>query len=302
MVAPHIKRKRRAEAAARKAAAEAAAKKVAEETAKKVVKPAVKKVPAKDPLEKPVRKSSEVNDKILLVGTSADTNNFDKNYFEQAREDGYRIFSYADSLLHLESMNFMPDYWTFVDPLCLSRFYDRFENEYFSQIELITPNLYSNKFKNFFKVGYTCGKLRKQKKIYDRILSMNLSSYFKKHTVLDYNVVRYSENIPHEYDMRSQLYLFHRTTGNQCKFSHNILPLVFFHFNDCKHIKSIGFGHYDIGRNRDSNLKDGYKDYKISFEVIKDVVKANIEQNDIDLEFDGKKSHFECLITKEQNG
>ena len=54
--------------------------------------------------------------KLFVVGPSSDLQLLSFEFLEEKRSQGYKIFSYGDSIKRFFELNFDPDYWTFVDP------------------------------------------------------------------------------------------------------------------------------------------------------------------------------------------
>jgi len=238
-------------------------------------------------------------DKLVLVGPSSDVGNFDSEFFQDKRKKGFEIMSFADSLLYLEKINITPEFWTFVDPFSLKRYYRRFNNSFYKNITLITPDLYSNKFNNFFKAGYTCNSLKKDPKIFEEITSLDFSLFFDQHIKLDYKIINYSNSIDNKYNFSDNLYIIQRKGKNQCKFTHTLIPLLLYHFKELKEIVCIGFGHYNLSRYIENGNKKGYEEYKQSFHIVKELVKSNIKTRNIKITFEGQDSFFKQLIDNE---
>lgn len=240
-------------------------------------------------------------DKILIVGTSSDLNQFDIDYFLQKKSEGYRIFSYSDSIMYLERIGISPDYWSFIDPNCLRRYYDRLESDFFKDVHLVVPNLFDNRLRNFYKEEFSTKVLEKDEVAYRTVLSLNLSSYFTKYTKLPYKVVKYvmpkngKYKLSTSFDLRENYYLFKRDGENFCKFTHTVLPLLIYYFKEVRHILSIGFGHYSLPRYCDKNNRKGYFEYRETYTVAEDMLKANLNKYGIEITFDGAPSFFNSL-------
>ena len=238
-------------------------------------------------------------DKLVLVGPSSDVGNFDSEFFQDKRKKGFKILSFADSLLHLEKIDIAPEFWSFVDPFCLKRYYRRFNNNFYKNITLVTPDLYSEKFSNFFKAGYTCNNLKRDPKAFEEISSLDFSLFFNQHIKLDYKIINYSNSIDNRYNFSDILYLIQRKGKNQCKFTHNLIPLLLYHFKELKEIVCIGFGHYNLSRYIENGNKRGYEEFKQSFNIIKELVKTNIKRRNIKITFEGQDSLFKQLVDNE---
>lgn len=238
-----------------------------------------------------------INEKILLVGPSSDIKNFNKDYFLKAKEDEFLIVSYSDSLRHFLNIKFYPDFWSFIDPFTITRYFKEIKQHELKSISLLINNLYENKFKNFYEAGFTCNALKKTS-VFDEIEKLNFDSFFNKVHRLKYNIVHYSDNIPNDLDLYSSNYLFvsAKKDTNICKFSHYLIPMTLFFFKNVKHLRILGFGQYDVGRFIDNKNKLGYKECVKSFNIIENLLKRNLKY--IKVEFEGKKSYFLSISRK----
>lgn len=240
-------------------------------------------------------------DKVLILGTSSDLNQFNTGYFLQKKSEGYKIFAYSDSIMYLERIGISPDYWSFLDPNCLRRYYDRLGSDFFKDVHLVVPDLFDNRFQNFYKEEFSTKVLEKDEVAYKTVSSLNLSSYFTKYTKLPYKVVKYvmpkngKYKLSTSFDLRENYFLFKREDNNFCKFTHILLPLLVYYFKELKHILSIGFGHYDLPRYCDQNNTKGYDMFKMTFGVAEDMIKANLNKYGIELAFDGSPSFYNSL-------
>ena len=236
-----------------------------------------------------------IDEKILLVGPSSDIKNFNKDYFLKAKEDKFLILSYSDSLRHFLNIKFYPDFWSFIDPFTITRYLKEIKEHEVKNTSLLINNLYKNKFKNFYDAGLTCNALKKTS-VCGEVEKLNFDLFFNEVYRLEYKIIQYSENIPDDLDLRNSNYLFipKKKNLNICKFSHYVLPMIFYFFKNVKEIKIIGFGQYDASRFICSKNKKGYNDYIKTFYIIKNLILKNLSTK-IKLSFDGAPSFFKEL-------
>tara|TARA_S200002703_G_scaffold22999_1_gene19755 strand:- start:13122 stop:13850 length:729 start_codon:yes stop_codon:yes gene_type:complete len=242
-----------------------------------------------------------MNDKILLIGPSNDIRNFSKEDILEYKDKGYTIFSYSDSLDFFIRNKITPDYFTFLDPFTLSHYLNDFNTFNFKNTILITPDIYSNSFSNFFSLGYTCNKLKKDENLYSNVKKLNFDQIFNEHITKKYTRLDLNDFINKDY--KETYYFPTNPKTNLCKYSYILIPLILNHFQDLKEIKSIGFGHFSQGRyyytnpGKKQHTGDGYKEYKTTYNQIKKNIKNLLNKHNIKMSFDGTESHFKELIT-----
>jgi hypothetical protein len=234
--------------------------------------------------------------KILIVGPSNDLYNFSKENLINYKNKGYTIFSYSDSLDFFIKNKIAPDYFSFLDPYTLSHYLDDFNTFNFKNTILLTADIYNNSLRGFFDLGYTCNSLKSNTLLYNKVLNLNFNHIFKKHIIKKYIKIDYNNFINKDY--KKDYYLFQNPGYNFCKFSYILLPLILNHFQELKEIKSIGFGHYSIGRYYYNNTNNkGYEEFKTSYNQIKKPIKKILKKHNIKMSFDGTESYFKELIT-----
>ena len=240
-------------------------------------------------------------EKILIVGPSNDLCNFNKEDLLKYKNEGYIIFSYSDSLDFFVKNKITPDYFSFLDPYTLSHYLNDFNTFDFKNTTLLTADIFNDSLKGFFNLKYTCNRLKKNAYLYNNVLKLDFNQIFKEHIVKKYTKIDYNSFINKDY--KESYYLFQNPGYNFCKFSYILLPLVLNHFQNLKEIKSIGFGHYSVGRyyykefhNTPGFENDkGYKEFKISYNKIKTHIKQLLIKHNIKLSFDGLESYFKEL-------
>lgn len=233
-------------------------------------------------------------DKLFVVGPSFDLQLLDLQTLQAKRSQGYKIFSYGDSIKRFFELNFEPDYWTFVDPNTVFHFQDEIKSGKFNNIELIVPDLYSDNCKNFYGCGYSSINLERNKDLFFE-LEQGFSQVFKKYTKLDFEPIK---GIGDKINYKQKLYVHLRKDLidflNPCKFSYNLLPLIFFVFKDYKKFEFLAFGQYNLPRYFNKSSGD-YIFYVKCYEQIKPNFIKYIKDNQLNLTFVGNESYFKEL-------
>ena len=232
--------------------------------------------------------------KLLIVGPSFDLQFLSFEVLEEKRNKGYKILSYGDSVKRFFELNFDPDYWTFVDPNTVLHFQKEIRSGRFSNIQLIVPDLYSFGCKNFYDCGYTSINLEKNKNLFFD-LELSFDKNFKKYDKLDFQTIR---GVGDQVNYKENLYIHLRKDLidflNPCKFSYNLLPLIFFVFKGCKKFEFLAFGQYHLPRYFNNSSGD-YLFYIKCYEQIKPKFIDYIKDNQLDLRFLGNESYFKEL-------
>lgn len=232
--------------------------------------------------------------KLLIVGPSSDLQFVSLEVLEEKRNKGYKILSYGDSIKRFFELNFDPDYWTFVDPTTVLHFQNEIISGKFKTIDLIVPDLYSKNCKRFYDCGYSSNSLERNKKLFfdlERSFDENFKMYYK----LDFQTIK---GIGDKVDYKENLYVHLRKDLidflNPCKFSYNLLPLVFFVFKSCKNFEFLAFGQYNLPRYFNNSSGD-YSFYVKCYNQIKPKFINYIKNNQLKLKFLGNESYFKEL-------
>ena len=234
-------------------------------------------------------------EKILIVGPSNDVGNFSKEDLMDYKTKGYVILSYSDSLLYFIKNKIKPDYYSFIDPFTLSHYLDTFNTDFCKNTILLTADIYNNSFERFFDLGLTCNSLKNNKDLYNRVLKLNPNKIFKNHITKKYKKTDYKNFINKDYKI--EYHMFQNPGHNFCKLSYILLPLIINHFQNLKEIKTIGFGHYSVGRYYNSTNSTGYNEFKDSYTQIKNPLKNLLNKYNIKISFDGSESYYKELTT-----
>ena len=83
--------------------------------------------------------------KVLLVGPSYKIADYDIDYFENKRREGYKILSYTGSILYFREIGFAPDYFSWIDPTSvLSQAWSVIaeSGDFFKNTDMLTANLF----------------------------------------------------------------------------------------------------------------------------------------------------------------
>ena len=188
--------------------------------------------------------------KILLVGTTKKIKDYNLQYFQKAREQGYTIITWSGGITLFRDINFSPDYYSFLDPLS-TMWYDEMQHFKNSQlnknISLILADMYEGIFvdkKNceYYKIGYTCVKAEKKsdsmKNDFIQQLKQNnfkQSIKLKPHPLI---VDKISEPV----DFKNSFHILTNPGHDTDKLTSFLIPMVLYYFDSVKEIKCIGFG------------------------------------------------------------
>ena len=85
--------------------------------------------------------------KVLLVGPSYKIADYDIDYFENKRREGYKILSYTGSILYFREIGFAPDYFSWFDPTsALSQAWGAIteSGDFFKNTDMLTADLFKN--------------------------------------------------------------------------------------------------------------------------------------------------------------
>ena len=230
--------------------------------------------------------------KILLVGTSDDINNFDKEYFQTKKEEGYIICSYSNALDRFLEIDFIPDYWTFFDPFTVK--YYNLGDDFFRLVTLLIPNVFDNGLENFFKLGFKGGNIKRTPGLLHMLQNIDLGEFFSTYIKVPETGIPPSVHYTKVYDSLP----FKVPTSsdkNFCKFTFFFLPFIVDYFKSIDEIKVIGFGHYDLPRFGGGKSTRGYPEFVDSYLLIQNKVKAFLSDRNIKIRFEGRESLYKNL-------
>lgn len=240
-------------------------------------------------------------EKILLVGPSGKIRKLTKESAKEYKSKGYKIFSYTDSIFHLQDIGIKPDYFSFLDPYTIGRKIDFYEkHDFISETDLLIPDIFSNNLKKFYDFGFTCNSFKRvYKHLYDRFLSFEYEKSFnttvKKEVVcVDLNSKQFSQE---SFDYKEQYYIFSSYGKiNIDKFSCMIIPMVINHFKALKEIRCIGFGDLTTGRFY-NNRANGCPEFAENFKTMKEKTLYNLNKHNIKISFE-EENHFSKELCK----
>jgi len=229
--------------------------------------------------------------KVLLVGSSKEIGNYGSEFFEKAKDDGFKILSFANSIALFRKIGVKPDYFSFVDPWTIGYLIDFFEKDSFlNSTDLLIPNLFDNKFENFYKFGLTSSNLTSNPELLSRVQSLKFFDNFK-------NVFNYSAkclDLREKVETRGSEFIRNLNvfsgfgTTNTDKLTAFLIPLVLYHFKYLKEIRTIGFGDFHTERffsDRKGHM-GGYQEFFDTFVRIMPIFKKYFEEKDIKISFE----------------
>ena len=229
-------------------------------------------------------------EKILLMGPSSKIKVLSKSKIEKYKKEGFKIFSYTDSIFHLNQIGIPPDYFSFLDPYTIGRKIDFYEaDQFISNVNLIMFDLYGDNLKRFYDFGFTCNSfIRSYKHLYDRFLSCKYESNFKSTLKVRPSCINISDiNFKDEtFNYRENSYIFSSYGKiNVDKFSCMVMPLIIHHFPALKEIKCAGFGDFSVGRFY-NNRVNGYEEFMKNFQTMKKHTINNLQAHNIKIGFE----------------
>ena len=232
--------------------------------------------------------------KILLVGPGASTSNYKIDFFQEKRKQGYKILCYTGAINHFKTINFSPDFFSFIDPFTIGKDIEFFENSsLLSPTHLLIADLYENNFDKFYKSSLTCDSLQTNKDRYNRVTSLKFFSSFKGVFAIEMETL-FNEIKDVDVDFSSKFFLLRLTKQNIDKFTCFLMPLVLFFFKNLKEIKTIGFGNFDEARLDGSKL--GYAEYIESTKKTSPMINKELKKRSINFSCE-KESIFSLTLS-----
>lgn len=239
--------------------------------------------------------------KLLLLGTSADIMQFDKDFFLQKKDEGYKILCFSNSITYLNSLGMSPNYFTYIDPNTVIEIKNQVADiELFNRTTSIIPNIFDDELKIFRQLRFGSAVCRSQERFsaFNEVYRNNISP--NAILIDDFNITPI--NYSGELDFKSTFYIF-RWHLNNDKFSCYLLPLIFYVFKKLKTINCIGFGQFEMHRYRsisnskcENRDKKDYKGYIESFKLMEKKLKKHLTDREISITFLGEKSLYESLL------
>mgnify|MGYP003113325337 FL=1 len=228
-------------------------------------------------------------EKLLITGPSKKVNEIPKKEIEDLLSNGYKIFSYTDSLFYLQKIGIKPHYFSFLDPYTIGRKMNFYENDSFlSDTSLMIYDLYENDLSTFYRYGFTCNSfIRDFRSSYEKFISLKFQDNFKEvikkdSTCIDITHPKFASSF---FDYKKQLYIFSgNKKTNTDKFSCVLIPMILNFFPNLKEIKSVGFGDFDTPRYYNDGSK-GYPEFINTFYIMKNNTVFNLENSSIKIDF-----------------
>ena len=254
-----------------------------------------KRITNDDNLINELSKKLANNNSILLIGPGDSIKDLNPSPHQQtlAFSGDFKVF---------QDINFVPDYWTFLDPNTLVYLYNshkkgEISRGFIEKLKSKTTLLYNNfqEDGSFYQYGLTTsrgetwikGEFKNEILPYIKNLFKN-SIKIECVTTNDYLV---EEIEAHEY------YKKHTMIENpEDKFSKFILPLVFYYFPNVKDIYSIGFGDFDFPRYKcPIGETNDYNSFKSSFNSVKFKLSNYLHKSKKQIIFLNSESYFNQL-------
>jgi hypothetical protein len=232
--------------------------------------------------------------KLLIIGPGSSIKNF------TLTRDDYTILSFAGTFDWFKINNHPPDYWTFFDPNSAVIFLENLKLLKPLNSSINTPlptTLIYNDFqgkRDFYNLGFTTTRgFRWNINQFNIEILPELSKYFKEVIKIPSTININSLNTnPSTHNI-----ITHGKGVNFCKFSSNVLPLIYYYFPNFKHIDVVGFGDYSSPRAYQSSSL-GYDGFKSSFDLMFSHHKKYLEDNKINIKFLNNNSYYKKLEWK----
>lgn len=223
-------------------------------------------------------------EKLLIVSPAASIKEFDKEFFDRKRADGYYILSFSCSILHMYDINFVPDGWSFIDPStwinCLK---DEILEFMQNKADLIILDLYHNNGENFIKNKLTSKHIPLNQNILDNFTQFK-NIFSKKNSKLI--EIGSKSDVDSSIDWTKDLSLYigdkinSRSRYNIDKLACFLLPMVTHYMRNLKEITALCF--WDFKSDRLHNKKStGYNHYLRSIEIMAPEIKKNLQKSKI---------------------
>jgi len=239
------------------------------------------------------------NNSILLIGPGESVKDLDLNtpHLTLAFSGNFRTF---------QDVNFIPNYYSFLDPNTLTYLYNDYKQEKFSSgflkdLKEKTVLIYNDFQINgtFYNYGFTTSRGKEwmdnefKNEIFPSIKSLFKESIQINSVLTNDYLIDYQEEILKifKHDQKHTI-----IKDPDDKFSKFLLPLIFCCFPNVNNIYSIGFGDFESPR-YNCSIKDtnDYKLYKESFDEIKPKLSNYLIQTRKKITFLNPQSYFNQL-------
>ena len=260
--------------------------------------------------------------RLLVLGPSGTLGKYDKKYLQRKRDDGFQILAFSSSpFWYLYDMGFKPDFFNFYDPSALCQ----------ALLESATgiPTSLSERdaklawCNEISFLGYnvlTFGDLlRTNESLHgsarhgnSHFLSRSdFVEFYANHNLFDifgYCICRNPSVVTHDIlgenldplskvpvraDFADNLLYVTRHGREIDKFTHVLLPLIFYWFRDLEEMTCLGFGTFEAARYKGSS--GSYDRYKEAFDKICPKMKEFLNAKNYKLTFE-ESSYFNKLL------
>ena len=266
---------------------------------------------------------------LLLLGPSRSICKYDKKYLESKREEGFKILAFSSSpLWYLYDIGVAPDFVSFFDPNALCQALLESANLLGTPSTGIRTSLSERDAKlawcnDITLIGYNCltfGDLLKTNEYlhgsarhgYSGFLgNSEFVKFYTSHNLYDifgYCICRNPIVVGRD-DLGTCLnstpqgeawarfnenLLYVTRHGREIdKFTHVLLPLIFYWFRDLEEMTCLGFGTFEAARYKGSS--GSYDSYKEAFDEICPKMKEFLNAGDYNITFE-ESSYFNKLL------
>lgn len=256
-----------------------------------------------------------MKNKFLLTGPSPELKNYDKKYFQNKSEEGYKIVSYQQSIEYFHKIDFKPDHFCFLDPygITCSLLRDEKLEEFIlgPGSDIVCYDIYdisdfpkSPEKTKFYSSGFTCNRLYRDKEKlvrwsqFEKKLNNNLDLPLKTLNFDCKSQEDFLQFIGLE-QLRKNCYFFSHGSVNPDKLTCFLLPMVINRFRDLDTIRMIAFGHFKEPRLYGGKL--GYPEYMKTAETVSNIYKKMLKLGQIKIEFEIDDHNFYRDLLCEKN-
>lgn len=257
-----------------------------------------KRITNDDNLINELSKQLANNDSITIIGPGESVKNLNP--------PNHTTLSFSGNFQTFQELDFVPDYWTFLDPNTLVYLYEDSKNgnlleSFLQKLKNQTTFLYNSVQTDgkFYEYGFTTFRGNNWvDNEYRNEIFPYVKSLFKNSIEIpcatSNNYFVEIENQVYESHKYYQKHIIINNTND--KFSRFLLPLVFYFFPEKKNIYSIGFGDFNSPRyNCPVGDTNDYESFKESFNEIKPKLSEYLIHSEKKLIFLNPESYFNQL-------
>tara|TARA_R100001129_G_scaffold76111_1_gene52055 strand:+ start:532 stop:1290 length:759 start_codon:yes stop_codon:yes gene_type:complete len=241
-------------------------------------------------------------EKILLIGPSTKIKELSKQKILDYINGGGFIFSYGESIKYLKTINIVPDFHIFIDPLSWCKSEDAYSEQFKQKTTLFALNDYKDNLKKFYTWA-TCNGARRYQG------GHRFKKFEKLEFINNYNEIFWFDSkkinideikVEQKIDFKDDIVILgwsKKTGRNNDKFSCFAMPLIINVFENLKNLHIVGFGDLQVGRWHDPAGTRGLSEARITFNAAAKYLSQNIIKNNIQISFE-HDNYYNRMLTK----